>query len=125
MYAVKGNRQYTIDEKEKEAYVKAGYDIYDKENNKLVKLEDGANSKVDVAIYNNVKKELEESNTKVNELEVALLGANAEVEKLKEELVKANEVPKNAVALKAELEKVQEELTKANEKIAELEKTKE
>ena len=57
MKAIKGNKQYTIDESQQKFYKDAGYDIFDNEG-KLVAC--GRDKKVSYDEYDAVKKELEE-----------------------------------------------------------------
>lgn len=101
MLAKKLNRVYTIDESEKDKYLKNGFDIVD-EKGKVV--EHAETKTITFAAHNKEVAELK-----------------AQIEELNSALEKANAVPKNAKELKV----ANEELTKTNEelvaKVAELE----
>lgn len=91
MLAKKLNRVYNINEQEKDAYLKRGFDIV---NEKGEVIEASPDKTITYAEHNKI------------------------VAELKAELEKANDVPKNAKELKAvneELTKANEELTAAKE----------
>lgn len=94
MLAKKLNRVYTIDEADKDKYLKNGFDII---NEKGEVVENAATKTITYSEHTKIVEELK-----------------AEIEAVKADLVKANEVPKNAKDLKA----ANEELTAANEALA-------
>lgn len=107
MIAVKGNVEYTINEAEKDIYVKNGYDIY-KDGKKVA---DGAHKSVSYEKYEkalNEIKTLKVKNTS-NDENKAL---EEKVSKLEEDL---------SVKVK-EIEKLKEEETEKDKKIEDLEK---
>ena len=91
MLAKKLNRVYTIDENDKNKYLKNGFDII---NEKGEVIENAITKTIAYSEHNKIVEELK-----------------AQVETLNAELEKANDVPKNAT----ELKKVNAELTAANE----------
>lgn len=79
MYAIKANRQYKIDESEKQKYVNLGYKIAKLENGKLVFDEEEKEELEEVIKERTVLKgQLTKANNRIAELE-------AELEKGKEE----------------------------------------
>lgn len=79
MYAIKANRQYKIDESEKQKYVNLGYKIAKLENDKLV-FEESEKEDLEEVIKERtvLKGQLTKANNRIAELE-------AELEKGKEE----------------------------------------
>lgn len=100
LYAVKGNKQLKIDEKEKGAYLTLGYDIAKEEDGKLVPLEESPAKTVTAAQHK------------------AALDENA---KLKEQLEAAGD-PKQVEALEKENKALKEKLAEANKKLKEVNK---
>lgn len=98
MLAKKLNRVYTIDENDKNKYLKNGFDII---NEKGEVVENAITKTITYSEHNKIVEELKEKHqNEIAELNVAL--------------IKANDVPKNAT----ELKKVNAELTAANEALA-------
>lgn len=76
LYAVKGNKQLKIDEREKKAYLALGYDIAEEKGGKLKIIEHSPSKTVPYAQYEKILKENEkllkeneEFRVKVKELE--------------------------------------------------------
>lgn len=76
LYAVKGNKQLKIDEREKKAYLALGYDIAEEKSGKLKIIEHSPSKTVPYAQYEKILKENEkllkeneEFRAKVKELE--------------------------------------------------------
>ena len=89
LYAVKGNKQLKIDEKEKGAYLNLGYDIAKEEGGKLVPLEESPAKTVTAAQYKAVLDENAKLKEQVETIE-------KENKALKEKLAEANKKPKEA-----------------------------
>lgn len=111
MFAVKGNIEYSINESEKEAYIKKGFDIY-KDGKKIA---DGEHKTVSYAEYKKLKDEFENlKNTQIDKKEAdKLLGDLASKDK---EIVEKNELieskDKEIAELKATITTKDEEIKK-------------
>lgn len=104
MLAVKANKEYTVTNETKDAFLKEGYDIY---NEKGEVIEYSPKKTVAYSEYIKIKKELEIEKTKV---------ANSNTEELTKQVEELTKTNTELIKSKEELTKQVEKLTKQVEK---------